>query len=191
MRAKRESRSLAEVLAIALVAGSLCAFVFLILLSWARAYAGIVPVLPVTGNMSQSTWYEKMLWISTASVGVLVFAKVFRSGIKSLPHRTQSSIEVPDGSSPLLAASVLGVITGGIAFCVTIYLSACIGIWTGLIELRLFAPYQPPTRYESAMWVWSIGVAVLAFWFVFRFILISHHRMQRAANGDSRGAVSE
>ena len=186
---------MAEILVIAFLAGGLCAFVFLFLLSWMGIYAGLLPFLQIS-QANPTNWYEVILWIGSAAVGVLVFTRMFRSGVKVLPRKPESRFTAIGGSPPsfpaaVITASVIAVIAGGVAFCVSIYLSACIGIWTGLIEFRFFEPYHAPDRYESLMWIWSIGLGVVVFWIVYRHILITSHHIQRTARGESRGAVSE
>src|SRR5579863_9394670 len=89
--AKRSSRSLAEILAIASLAGGLCAFVVLFLMSLMGTYAGVLPFLQL-GRANRTNWYEVMMWIGTVGAGVLVFAKIYRSGAKSLPRRPESGL---------------------------------------------------------------------------------------------------
>jgi hypothetical protein len=188
--AKRDSRSVSEVIAVAFVAGAVCAFVFLFVFLRIGIYADIVQILPDFGPMDQRSWYEYALWIASAAVGILVFAKVFRSGAKSLAKKPEPRSGTTNSKPPFFSASVIAILATAVAFCVSLYLSACIGVWTGLIEFHFFEPYNPG-RYERFMWVWSVGAGVIAFWIVYRYILINAQYFQRTSRGDSRRAVSE
>lgn len=188
--AKRESRSVAEVLAIAFVAGSICVFIFFFFLSLMGIFAGLPPFLEI-GRANQTNWYEVILWISSAGAGVLVFTTVFRRGAKSLPRKSEFRLGTINSSLLLFTASLVAVTAGAVTFCVSIYLSACIGLWANLIDFRLSPPYKEPSRYQSFMWIWSIGLGVVIFWIVYRQILITSHHIEPSARGDSRGAVSE
>lgn len=180
-----------EVFAIAFAAGGVCTFIFLFLFSWIGIYSGVVRILPEFGRKNWRYWYEYLLLIGSAGVGVLIFAKVFRSGIESLPKRPEPSFGTIDGSPPFFAASIIAILGAAVAFCVSVYLSACIGVWTGLIELGLAGTPSPTGGYETFMWSWSIGLGVVAFWIVYRYILITSRYFQNASHGDSRTAVSK
>lgn len=185
---KRESRSVGEVIAIAFVASTVCASIFLFVFLRVGIYADIVRILPEFGPMNQRSWYEYALWIGSVAVGILVFTKVFRRGARSLAKKPDPSLGITDGKRPFFAASVIAILSAGVAFCVSLYLSACIGVWTGLIEFHFFEPYNPG-RYERFMWVWSAGMAVLVFCLVYRYILINSRYLPNASRGDSRRAV--
>jgi hypothetical protein len=188
--AKRESRSVSEVIAVAFVAGAACASIFLFVFLRIGIHADIVKILPEFGPMDQRSWYEYALWIASAAVGILVFARVFRSGAESLAKKTEPRLGTTNSKPSFFAASVIAILAAAVAFCVSLYLSACIGVWTGLIELHFFEPYNPGV-YERLMWVWSFGLALLVFWLVYRFFLINAQYFHNTSRGDSRRAVSE
>jgi hypothetical protein len=188
--ARRESRSVADVVAIAFVAGTFSAFMLLFVFEWIGIFAGAVPFLQF-GFRNKLNLYEYLAWISSFAPGVLVFAKVYFSGAKSLDTKRESRDGTTNGKPPIFAASVIAILATGTAFCATVYLSACIGFWSGLIAPRILEPHTPAGKYEMLMWFWSAGFGIVAFWIVYRKILLTSRYFLKSPHGDSSIGVSE